>query len=124
MDKDLRTVEKRAALALPALYAPDKKTAERVLEFFAAKLRNKNTRKAYARATGGFAAWCEGRGLQDLSLVRTLHVAAYVNGVEHTTDPSLVFGERQGGVGIIGNRDEGDRVRREDLVEQVGRGIA
>lgn len=44
VDKDLQAGEKKAGVALPALYAPDPKTAERVLEFFAAKIRNKNTR--------------------------------------------------------------------------------
>ncbi|MDA8305758.1 MAG: tyrosine-type recombinase/integrase [Deltaproteobacteria bacterium] len=90
MDKDLRTGEKRAGTVLPALYAPDKKTAERVLEFFAAKIRNKNTRKAYARAAGDFAAWCEGRGVKDLALVRTLHVAAYIEELSKTVSAPSV----------------------------------
>ena len=90
MDKDLRTGEKRAGVSLPALYAPDKKTAERVLEFFAARIRNKNTRRAYALAAGAFAAWCEGRGLKDLALVRTLHVAAYIEELSKTVSAPSV----------------------------------
>ena len=51
-------------LTLPAIFRPDEATAKRVLEFFTANIRNPNTRKAYAKAAGDFAAWCETRGLQ------------------------------------------------------------
>ena len=63
---------------LPALYRPDAATAKRVLEFFTANIRNPNTRKAYARAAGDFAAWCEARGLDHLRHVQPIHVAAYI----------------------------------------------
>lgn len=43
-------------ITLPALFAPDSRTAKRVLEFFTANIRNPNTRKAYAKAAGDFAA--------------------------------------------------------------------
>lgn len=63
---------------LPALVADaDDRTRERFLEFFAATIRNKNTRKAYARAVADFLAWCDDRGLT-LREIRPLHVAAYV----------------------------------------------
>jgi hypothetical protein len=42
--------------ALPALFAPKAQNAEQVMEFFAARIRNPNTRKAYARATDDYAA--------------------------------------------------------------------
>ena len=42
----------------PALVAPDPRAGRRVLEFFTAHIRNPHTRKAYARAAAGFAAWC------------------------------------------------------------------
>lgn len=75
---------------LPALFAPDAKTAERVLEFFTAQIRNKNTRKAYMRAAGDFAAWCEGRGIGELGAVRPMHVAAYIEGLQKTLSaPSI-----------------------------------
>jgi site-specific recombinase XerD len=64
--------------ALPALFAPDEKTAERILEFFTAQIRNPNTRKAYARATGEFAAWCAEQGISELAQVRPIHVASYI----------------------------------------------
>ena len=65
-------------LPLPALYRPDPATAKRVIEFFTANIRNPNTRKAYARAAGDFATWCEGRGLDHLRDVQPIHVAAYI----------------------------------------------
>jgi hypothetical protein len=35
------------------------RAARRFLEFFAATIRNKNTRTAYLHAVGRFFAWCE-----------------------------------------------------------------
>ena len=37
-------------IQLPALFSPDSATAQRVLEFFTANIRNPHTRKAYATA--------------------------------------------------------------------------
>ena len=78
MTHEVVAIGKGRGGALPALLAPDEKTAERVLEFFAAQIRNPNTRRAYARAVGDFADWCAGKGLTKLDQVRPLHVAAYV----------------------------------------------
>jgi hypothetical protein len=40
-----------AALAqVPALFAPNQRAAKRFLEYFAANIRNANTRRAYVRA--------------------------------------------------------------------------
>jgi integrase/recombinase XerC len=50
----------------------------RFLEFFAANIRNKNTRRAYAQATREFLAWCESAGVVSIIDVRPLHVAAYI----------------------------------------------
>jgi site-specific recombinase XerD len=50
----------------------------RFLEFFAANIRNKNTRRAYAQATREFLAWCERAGVASIADVRPLHVAAYI----------------------------------------------
>ena len=44
---------------LPALLAPDPAAERRVIECFTAHIRNPHTRKAYAWAAAGFAAWCE-----------------------------------------------------------------
>jgi site-specific recombinase XerD len=49
----------------------------RYVEFFAANIRNPNTRRAYARACGTFFAWCENRGLT-LTTIRPIDVAAWV----------------------------------------------
>jgi site-specific recombinase XerD len=73
---------KKMHWALPALFTPDEKTAERILEFFTAQIRNPNTRKAYARATGEFAAWCSEKGISELAQVRPVHVAAYIEGLQ------------------------------------------
>ena len=50
----------------------------RFLEFFAARIRNANTRRAYGRAVGEFLLWCEARGVVSVAAVQPLHVAAYV----------------------------------------------
>src|SRR5271166_652603 len=49
----------------------------RYVEFFAANIRNPNTRRAYARACGTFFAWCEDRGLT-LTTIRPIDVAVWV----------------------------------------------
>ena len=51
-------------------------TAKRFIEFFTAQIRNKNTRKAYARAIRHFFAWCEDGGLGPLLDIEPVHVAA------------------------------------------------
>lgn len=51
--------------------------AWRYVEFFAATLRNPNTRRAYARACSGFFGWCAMRGLT-LENIRPFDVAAWV----------------------------------------------
>ena len=50
----------------------------RFLEFFAASIRNPNTRRAYAGAVSEFLTWCEGRGVTSIAAVQPLHVAAYI----------------------------------------------
>lgn len=82
MTSNLMTIGKGTGLAIPALFAPDPKTAERTIEFFTAQIRNPNTRKAYARAAGNFAAWCDEHGILELGAVRPVHVAAYVEGLQ------------------------------------------
>ncbi len=64
--------------AVPALFVPNAKTAERFFAFFTANISNKNTRRAYYKAACRFAEWCEVKGLRELAQVRALHVAAYV----------------------------------------------
>lgn len=52
--------------------------ARRFLEFFAATIRNANTREAYYRACCRFFTWCERHRLGDLASIEPLHVAAYI----------------------------------------------
>jgi len=62
----------------PALVARAGTSAqERFLEFFAATIRNKNTRAAYFRAVCRFFRWADERHLE-LEDIRPVHVAAYV----------------------------------------------
>jgi site-specific recombinase XerD len=51
--------------------------ARRFVEFFAATIRNRNTRAAYAQAVGQFCAGCERRGLE-LAGITPVVVAAYI----------------------------------------------
>jgi len=52
--------------------------ARRFLEFFAATIRNKNTREAYYRAVCRFFAWCDNAKLGALVDIEPIHVAAYI----------------------------------------------
>lgn len=67
----------RAALS-PLISAAGEQAQVRFLEFFAATIRNANTRRAYARAVTDFLAWCEGRGVASVTSVQPLHVGAYI----------------------------------------------
>ncbi len=67
---------------LPAILTSSGTAApERFLEFFAANIRNPNTRRAYFRQVMQFLVWCEGESVTRLSDVRPLHVAAYIEGI-------------------------------------------
>src|SRR5258708_900930 len=58
--------------------------ARRFLEFFAATIRNKNTREAYYRAACNFFAWLEAAGIAELADIEPLHVAAYIEQLQNT----------------------------------------
>ena len=75
---------------LPALFRPTPAAARRTLEFFTANIRNPNTRKAYARAVGEFAAWCGQNGLHELGAIEPTHVAAYVEQLQLRLSPPSV----------------------------------
>ena len=68
----------RSTTRLPVLFAPDAHTARRVIEFFTANINNPNTRKAYAKAAGEFAQWCERHGIGHLRDIQPIHVAAHI----------------------------------------------
>ena len=64
---------------LPALVIDAGERAQlRFMEFFAANIRNPHTRKAYARATAEFLAWCSSYGVPTIAAVQPLHVAGYI----------------------------------------------
>lgn len=86
---ELDATEERASLVarpdpgpsfvVPTIVADTSDDAgERFLEFFAATIRNANTRGAYMRAVEHFLGW---RGVADLASlgdIRPLHIAAYI----------------------------------------------
>jgi Phage integrase, N-terminal SAM-like domain len=69
----------RAGLdALPSIVrAQGERARRRFIEFFTAKIRNRNTRMAYARAVKRFFDWCDRRRLK-LEEIEPLSVAAYI----------------------------------------------
>src|SRR5580693_4101353 len=52
--------------------------AWRFIEFFAATIRNRNTRYAYAEAVSQFFAWCEKHRVYTLEQVKPIVIAAYI----------------------------------------------
>ena len=75
---------------VPALIADaGEPAAWRYIEFFTANIRNKNTRRAYARACRQFFAWCENRGLT-LATIRPFDVATYIEALQQTHSPPAV----------------------------------
>lgn len=79
-----------AVLALPNIIAREgKKTGKRFLEFFAASIRNPNTRLAYLRAVCLFLDWCEERGAS-FQTIEPLHVAAYIEQLTRERAPMTV----------------------------------
>src|SRR4051812_23045182 len=67
-----------------AIAAAGDHAARRFLEFFAATIRNRNTRMAYYRACCSFFAWLEQRGIAELVDIEPLHVDAYVEALQNT----------------------------------------
>ncbi|MEE9336291.1 MAG: tyrosine-type recombinase/integrase [Granulosicoccaceae bacterium] len=61
----------------PALFAGTKRCEKRFWEFFAATIRNKNTRQAYLTAVYRFADWCEHYNIE-LEDVEPLNLSAYI----------------------------------------------
>jgi hypothetical protein len=52
--------------------------AWRFIEFFAATIRNRNTRAAYANAILQFFAWCEKHHVKTLEGIKPVVIAAYI----------------------------------------------
>lgn len=78
-------VASRNGIVVPRVIADaGDQAARRFLEFFAATIRNKNTRMAYYRAVGQFFAWCDRHRLGELADIEPLHVAAYIEGLQQS----------------------------------------
>src|SRR5271157_2347672 len=77
------------ALSVPAIIADlGENASRRFLEFFAANIRNRNTRAAYAQAVAQFLRWCEARNLS-FNDVEPIHVAGYIELLQQRTDKPL-----------------------------------
>jgi site-specific recombinase XerD len=61
----------------------------RYVEFFAANIRNPNTRRAYARACSRFFGWCEDRGLT-LTTIRPFNVGEWIEQLQENHGPAGV----------------------------------
>jgi integrase/recombinase XerD len=69
----------RIDIAVPQLIGrAGHQAAWRFLEFFTVHIRNANTRAAYGRAAAFFLHWCEERGISDLTEIKPMHVAGYI----------------------------------------------
>ena len=76
-------VASRDGIVVPrAIADAGEQAARRFLEFFAATIRNKNTRMAYYRAVRQFFAWCDRHRIGELADIEPLHVAAYIEGLQ------------------------------------------
>jgi integrase/recombinase XerD len=82
----LEVAQELAALdaRLPSVFLTDARASERFWEFFAANIRNKNTRRAYYKAACRFSDWCEGRGIFDMTAVKPIQVAAFIEELQGT----------------------------------------
>ena len=77
--KTLVVVASRDGMLVPRLIADaGDQAARRFLEFFAATIRNKNTRTAYYHAAMRFFAWCDHHKIGEIADIEPLHVAAYI----------------------------------------------
>ena len=79
-----RQISAGTSAGIPALFVDaGEKSWRRVLEFFAARIRNPNTREAYARAVALFADWCAVHRLT-LEQLSPFLIAAYVEELGRT----------------------------------------
>ena len=74
-NRELAAVQSNGGL--PAVFLRSGNARRRFWEFFAANIRNRNTRHAYFVAVSRFSLWCEERKLA-LESIQPIHVGAYV----------------------------------------------
>src|SRR5437764_181766 len=81
-DQELTSTE--GSFGVPAIIARvGQRAGLRFLEFFAATIRNTNTRRAYYRGCTDFFKWCQARELE-LERIAPMHVAAYIERLTKT----------------------------------------
>ena len=74
----------------PLVAAAGERAGIRFLEFFAANIRNPHTRRADARATDEFLAWCASVGVSSIGAVQPVHVATWIEaGTRDLAVPSV-----------------------------------
>jgi integrase/recombinase XerC len=80
-----------SSVLVPAIVADTHRDAgERFVEYFAATIRNANTRAAYMNAVADFLAFAPVAALGSLAEVRSIHVSAYVEYVSARFAPQTV----------------------------------
>jgi len=77
-------------LAPRVVAAAGEHASRRFLEFFAATIRNKNTRQAYYHACVRFFAWCDRHKIGEIADIEPLHVAAYIEALGKTFEKPTV----------------------------------
>jgi site-specific recombinase XerD len=79
------TPKLQSSVAVPMIIAnAGDHAARRFLEFFAAQIRNRNTRMAYYRAACHFFAWVEQHQIGELADIEPIHVAGYIEVLQAT----------------------------------------
>ena len=77
--RPLTSVAGRGGIVVPRVIAEaGDQAARRFLEFFAATIRNKNTRQAYYHATVRFFGWVDRHKIGEIADIEPLYVAAYI----------------------------------------------
>ena len=73
------------SVVIPAAIAgAGEHAVRRFLEFFAATIRNRNTREAYYRAACSFFAWLDQHDIGELTDIEPMHVSLYIETLQAT----------------------------------------
>jgi integrase/recombinase XerD len=79
----------------------DERSADRILQFFTAEIRNPNTRRAYLRALASFIAWCAEERLT-LRELTPFYVASYIEQLG-TTHSAPTVKQHLAAIRMLGN---------------------
>lgn len=80
---EMRELQAESPPLPPMIARAGDRAAWRFVEFFTVNIRNVNTRAAYGRAAAAFMRWCEKCGVAELHQVLPIHVAAYIEQLQH-----------------------------------------